>query len=91
MRSLLRTALSITGKVINIYKVEDLSFDPKKLGVDWMYRIKYRLGNLEDEIESIYLYSTDDDRTIIFRSPHNMTGTIGIPSRNIISITHIAK
>lgn len=91
MRNLLRTALSVSGKVINIYKVEGLTFDPKKLGVDWMYKIRYVLGNSEEEIESIYLYNTDDYRTIVFRSPHNMTGTIGIPARNIISISHIGK
>jgi hypothetical protein len=91
MRNVDKTSLSMSGKIINIYKIEGLRFDPIQLFVDDMYEVVYRLGSSEREIESIYLDSTPDFRTIIFRSPHNMQSTVGIPSMNIISISKLVK
>lgn len=91
MRNVDKTSLSMSGKIINIYKIEGLRFDPSQLIVDDMYEVVYRLGSSEREIESIYLDSTPDFRTIIFRSPHSMQSTVGIPSMNIISISKLVK
>lgn len=91
MRSIDKTSLSISGKIINIYKIEGLKFYPSDLIADRMYEVSYRLGSKEVVFDSYYVDSTEDCRTLIFKSPHNMMGTIGIPSMNILSIRALAK
>jgi hypothetical protein len=89
MRTIDKTSIAISGRIINIYKIEGLTFNPRKLVINGSYEIVYKLGSKEECIQSIYLNSTEDYRTLIFRSPHKEMGEIGIPSMNIISLEEL--
>jgi hypothetical protein len=90
MRTIDKTSIATSGRVINIYKVEGLAFNPQKIFVNHYYEVVYKLGSSEGKIRSMYLYSTADYRTLVFISPHKEAGEIGIPSMNIISIDPVA-
>ncbi len=86
-RKVERTYLTMSSKNKNIYKVENLSFDPKKLGEGFKYRITFLAEMSTQTIGGIYYGCTDDCRTLIVSNPYNTgAATLGIPSYNIVSI-----
>lgn len=86
MRTIDKTSIAISGRIINIYKIEGLAFNPRKMYINNSYEVVYKLGSKEEKIQSMYLNHTEDFRTMIFRSTHKEMGEIGIPSMNIISV-----
>ena len=89
MRTIEKTSIAMSGRIINIYKVEGLTFNPQKIFANNSYAVTYKLGSSEEIMNSIYLYSTEDYRTLVFKSPHKEAGEIGIPSMNIVSINPV--
>jgi len=86
-RNIERTYLTMSSKNKNIYKVENLSFDPKKLLEGFKYRVTFFAEMSTKTIDGIYYGCTDNCRTLILSNPYD-TGavTLGIPSYNILSI-----
>lgn len=89
-RKVSRTYLTNSGKNRNIYEVAPLSFDPKKLGEGYKYRIAFFAEMNHQVVDAVYHGATDDYRTLIVSNPYN-TGavTLGIPSYNIFSISPV--
>ena len=94
-RRIIGTITAENGMIKPIYAVENHNVNLKdlfvvvKYGKPNQYRVVYKLGWSNQEIIATYLDSTEDNRTLIFANPNEMSKTIGIPIRNIISCDRI--
>jgi hypothetical protein len=91
-RTIERTVLSESGKLTYIYKVENLTFEPRLLHEGRKYVIRYFSERKTNKITAVYYGATEDFRTLIVSSPYsNGSITLGIPSYNIYSIEPFVK
>jgi D-alanyl-lipoteichoic acid acyltransferase DltB (MBOAT superfamily) len=94
-RKIIGTISAESGIIKPIYAVENHNVNLKELfvvakyGKPNRYLVKYKLGWMDQEIIANYLDATTDNRTLIFANPNELSKTIGIPIRNIISCDRI--
>jgi hypothetical protein len=94
-RSIQYHYLSEKGLSKPIYAIENHSVSisslltSQKYRPQHLYEVRYRLGWRECIIESAFIGSTENFRTLIFSNPENENKTIGIPIMNIISCSLI--
>lgn len=94
-RKIVSTILAENGSIRPIYAIENHNVNLRDLftvvryGKPNVYRVVYKLGWHDEEILASYLSATDDNRTLIFANPKELSKTIGIPIMNIRSCDRI--
>lgn len=94
-RKIIGSITAENGNIKPIYSIENHNVNLRdlfvvvKYGKPNRYRVVYKLGWVDQEIIATYLGATDDNRTLIFANPTEMSKTIGIPIMNIRSCDRI--
>jgi hypothetical protein len=94
-RQIVSTIFTEKGQLKPVYAIQGHNVNLRDLyitrsfGTPNRYQVVYQLGWHDEEITTTFLGATDDNRSLIFANPTDVSKTIGVPIMNIRSCVRI--